>query len=205
MASKSKNQIKVGRPRIRTTAMRRGLFLIRSHSHPKYLSWRKLNIPTSRRSRDSQSRVDALEMALSHIERALDATPDDVDTQLEAGRVFQALAEASPKGRKANLARARRAYAQAATLDPELAAAPSFHASTYLIEGEDPAMGLPFVTRAYRKLPGSLEIQLLFARLEAGRGKISPARTHAAEVASRGHGLDIEDEAMELIESLRQR
>ena len=77
--------------------------------------------------------------------------------------------------------------------------------ATYLIEGEDAGLGLPLVTRAYRMLPGSLEIQLIFAKLEAKRGKRSPARLHASDVASRGHGLDIEDEANELIESLRKK
>jgi tetratricopeptide (TPR) repeat protein len=145
----------------------------------------------------------ALDRAQASIERALDAMPDDVNTQLEAGRVFQALAETSTTGRSANLARARRAYGEAARLDPDLAAALALDASSYLMEGEDPAEGLRLVTRAYRILPGSLEIQLLFARLEAARGKRAPARLHAADVASRGHDLDIEDEAVELIEATR--
>jgi tetratricopeptide (TPR) repeat protein len=147
--------------------------------------------------------ADTLDKALTNIERALDATPDDASTQLEAGRVFQALAEASPTDRSANLTRARRAYSEAARLDPELAAALALDASSYLIEGEDPAKGLPLVTQAYRMLPGSLEIQLLFAQLEAARGKRAPARLHAADVASRGHGLHIEDDALELIETLK--
>jgi hypothetical protein len=147
----------------------------------------------------------SLDNALVHIEHGLNATPNDATTQIEAGQIYQALAVASQDGRSANLTRARKAYEAAAQLDPKLAMAPALHASTYLIEGEDAGLGLPLVTQAYQMLPGSLEIQLIFAKLEAKRGKRSPARLHASDVASRGHGLDIEDEANELIESLRRK
>ena len=115
-----------------------------------------------------------------------------------------ALAQAQEDRRREHLTRAREHFTRAARLDPTFASALAEQASTYLIEGEDAAEGVPFAEAAYRRMPGSLEIQLVVARLEAGRGNRSTARIHAREIASRGHGLPVAEEAEALLDSLRR-
>lgn len=150
-------------------------------------------------------RIDGeLDKARARIEPELKRAPDDAAVALEAARIYHALGEERVEARAAYLGEARRHYTRAAELDPNVPATRADHAATYLLDGEDARQGLPLITAAYRQLPGSLEIQLLFAQLEAKRGKRSPALLHASDVASRGHGLPIADDAQQLLDSLRR-
>ena len=149
--------------------------------------------------------LDITERAREEIASALERAPEDPRVQLEAGLLDLALAERDATSRARHLASAREAFDRAITHRTTRLAALAARARSQLVEGEDATAGLALVARARRSMPGSLELQLLEARLEAARGRPGPAKLHAIEIASRGHGLPVADEARTLLEALRDR
>ena len=74
--------------------------------------------------------------------------------------------------------------------------------ASYLIPGEDPKLGAAPLGAAARLLPGSLEIELLQARLQAALGNLGLAGVQARDVFSRSGSRRIQEEAREFLQSL---
>ena len=70
---------------------------------------------------------------------------------------------------------------------------------TYLLEGEDAALGLPWVEAAQQLRPDSLEIALLFARLQEKSGQREAALETTIAVLNRTHSRDTKEAARALL------
>ncbi len=74
-------------------------------------------------------------------------------------------------------------------------------AATCLFEAQDAERGLEWLESARALRPGSLEIDLLAARLNAKLGRFESARKLAADVVSRTRWPATEREAREILEA----
>jgi tetratricopeptide (TPR) repeat protein len=82
---------------------------------------------------------------------------------------------------------ARRHCAIASQLDPEQPEAYVRYGASYLLPGQDPKGAEASLEHAQHKLPASLEIQLLLARVKARLGETARAREMVAGVLARTH------------------
>ena len=150
-------------------------------------------------------RLDARwESAQGHFERALAAAPGNTRVQLEAGKYFQARAAAtSPPGRQADLAsQAREHYTRSLQGDTALPEAHAMLGASYLLPGQDPALGVAPLGAAARLLPGSLEVELLQARLQAALGHPGLAGVQSRDVLSRSGSRRLQEDAQQFLGSL---
>ena len=76
--------------------------------------------------------------------------------------------------------------------------------ASYLLPGQDPKLGVAPLEAAARLLPGSLQIELLQARLQAALGSPGLASLQAREVFSRSGSRRLQEEAREFLESLER-
>jgi tetratricopeptide (TPR) repeat protein len=127
--------------------------------------------------------------AEQNFEIALEIAPDDPITRLDFADFYRARAETSPRAvdRARYLTRAREHYANAARGGAGPPAAYVGYAATFLVPGQEAAQGLEAARFAEQRLPASLEVQLLLARLHARAGEAEAARRIAAAVEARAH------------------
>jgi len=74
--------------------------------------------------------------------------------------------------------------------------------ASYLLPGEDAVLGVAPLETAARLLPGSLEVELLQARIEATLGHRGLARVQASDVLSRSGSRRLQEEAQQFLGSL---
>ena len=145
------------------------------------------------RARAGLGAADALAGAFAEAEQnfeiALEIAPDDPSTRLDFADFYRSRAEASPRAidRTEYLARAREHYAHATQEGAGPPAAYAGYAATFLVPGQDAAQGLEAARFAEQRLPASIEVQLLLARLHASLGEAEAARRIAAAVEARAH------------------
>jgi len=94
---------------------------------------------------------------------------------------------------------ARRHCALASQLDPERPEAFARYGATFLLPGQDPKGAEASLEHARRKLPASLEIQLLLARMRARVGETARAREMVAGVLARTHSPALRTEAEQVL------
>ena len=139
--------------------------------------------------------------------RADDLGSDDSLVQTWIGRMY-ALAASAADGeaqRKRRLMFARRYYSRSLELD-EARVMPRFGMGlSYLVEGEDYQRSGEWLDAAARLRPGSLEIELARARLDARLGRNAAAREHARQVVSRSHSDELREQALAILDSLEGR
>ena len=124
---------------------------------------------------------------MAHFRRAVSASPDDPQVQLDFAEFYRerALATSDPDERHAFAETAREHYRRSLELEERI---PETHAglgATYLIAGEDPVLGLEPIQQARELLPASLEIALLEAELLVQLGSPESARRRANAVLAR--------------------
>ncbi len=145
-----------------------------------------------------------VEQAAAQLERARALAPDDPATGLETAELAlaraQAAAGAAERAEAAAAARAR--FRELLARAPNAAAAELGLARSYLVEGEASAEGRPAIARARSLAPGSLEVDLVEARLAARSGRSAEARLIAAEVWLRSPAATTRAAAREILDSL---
>ena len=151
-------------------------------------------------------RLDRFEEAESLLGQALAAAEDDAKVRSIAGSVYaRAAANRETADERSSLLRAAREHLRAAhALRPSSADPLLELARTHLVDGEDLAAALELAESAAMRRPGSLEIDLVRARLEAKRGRRTAARLLAQEVASRSGWAPLRQQARELLEALER-
>lgn len=150
-------------------------------------------------------RLDARwEEAGEHFRRALATAPGNAQIQLEAGNYYQQRAAAtSPTAERADLAgQARDHYRRSLGAEGAHPAAHAMLGASYLLPGEDPALGVAPLEAAAGLLPGSLEVEFLQARLQAALGHVALARIEASNALSRSGSLRIQEDARQFLDSL---
>ena len=142
--------------------------------------------------------------AEEQFQRAMAAAPEDSRIEVEAGNCdrTRAAASALPAEREEWVGKARAHYRRIGKGDPALPEALAMLGASYLIPGEDPKLGAAPLGAAARLLPGSLEIELLQARLQAALGNLGLAGVQARDVFSRSGSRRIQEEAREFLQSL---
>jgi len=153
----------------------------------------------------SADRLDARwESAQGHFDRALAEAPGDARVHLEAGNFYQAwgAVTASPKERSARLTQARAHYARSIEANPSLPEAHAMLGASYRFPGEDPKGGVAPLEAAAQLLPGSLEVELLQARLQAALGHRGLAQVQAGDVLSRSGSRRLQEEAQQFLDTL---
>lgn len=142
--------------------------------------------------------------AEGHLQRALAAAPGNARVQLEAGNYFgERAASVSSSAQRAELARqAREHYTRSLQSKGALPESHAMLGASYLLPGEDPALGVAPLEAAARLLPGSLEVELLQARLQAALGHAGLARVQARDVLSRSGSRRIQEGAQDFLRSL---
>ena len=96
--------------------------------------------------------------AEEYFRRAVELAPEDLLVRLDLGEYLFARAldeEPSEAGRLSDLEAARAAFERAVELAPENAEALSMLGATWLLPGEDAQKALPWVAKAYARLPSS--------------------------------------------------
>ena len=142
--------------------------------------------------------------AQDQFQRSLAAAPDDPAVQLQAGNCDRARAAASalPAEREEWVRQARAHYRRIGKGDEAFPEALAMLGASYLLPGQDPKLGVAPLEAAARLLPGSLEIELLQARLQAALGSPGLASLQAREVFSRSGSRRLQEEAREFLQSL---
>jgi tetratricopeptide (TPR) repeat protein len=150
------------------------------------------------------ARVDDFEAGEALARRALAGKVRDVQVPLLVGRMYAeaAAVDQDPEQRSRKLEQARENFRACLELDASLAQPRLDLALSYFIAGEDPADGVEWLESAASLRPGSLEIDLGRARLQASRGNRRAAIHRARAVISRSQWDPLRDEARELIEEL---
>jgi tetratricopeptide (TPR) repeat protein len=138
--------------------------------------------------------------ALPHYREALEIAPDDASVQHDVGGYYHAMAghtdDASERAR--HLESARRHYRRGLEIDQTRADTRARMGETFLLEGEDPALGLAWVESAQKLRPDSLEIALLHARLQQKLGQREAALETTIAVLNRTHSRDTANAARAL-------
>jgi tetratricopeptide (TPR) repeat protein len=147
-----------------------------------------------------ERRAKRWEEALPHYRKALEIAPDDASIQLDVGAYYHTLARhsADPSERTRLLEDARRHYRRSLEADELRADARARLGETFLLEGEDAARGLAWVESARKLRPDSLEIALLYARLQQKLGQREAALETSIAVLNRTHSRDTADAARAL-------
>ena len=150
------------------------------------------------------AREERWEDAMAHYSRALASAPDDAQVHLDLAEVYRERAQTTsdPDARHRLAEAAREHYRRSLELEDRI---PETHAglgATYLIVGEDPALGLAPLQRARELLPASLEIALLEAELLARLGNPVSARHRANAVLARARSEQTARAARAILEHL---
>ncbi len=105
--------------------------------------------------------------AEQHFAKAVELAPDEPLNQLDYGEYWLARAERTeePDLRRAHLERARSRLQRAVDLDEWKPEPWAVYGATFLVEGEDPSRGVPWLEQALRLLPSSPWIQLRLAEV----------------------------------------
>jgi tetratricopeptide (TPR) repeat protein len=157
----------------------------------------------------ARARVDRFDPAEDLVRLALDnAVAPNAQTLLRFGEFYEEGARqeglnVGERGRRLDLA--RQYYVQSLRLEQRGVAARLGLARTFLVDGEDAAAGIRWVETARELRPGSLEVELVFARLFASQGSTSAARRRAIDIASRSHSKSLRMSALGLLESTAKR
>lgn len=151
-------------------------------------------------------RLDPFEETESRLQRALAEAEDDAKVRTIAGNVYtRAAASRETTEKRSRLLRMARGHLRAAHALQPASADPLLElARTHLVDGEDLTAALELAGSAAVLRPGSLEIDLVRARLEAQRGHRIAARLLAQEVASRSGWAPLRQQARDLLEALER-
>jgi tetratricopeptide (TPR) repeat protein len=142
------------------------------------------------------------EAAAQELDVALGIAQEDPLNHLDAASYYLARALRSrDAGTRTEFAEgARRHAARSSTLaGGGLPESYALYATSYLVPGQDPAGALPALEEARRLLPGSHEIDLLFARVDARLGRSALARERVVEILARTHSQQSRDEAEQIL------
>ena len=129
--------------------------------------------------------------ALSHLEKALEAAPEDPEVVLDMANFWLARAqteEASEEERTEWLATARRYFVRAWKLDDTKPEVYAMYGRSFLIDGSDPDRALETLGEAARLLPSNLEVRYDLALAHARAGDGMKALELAGSIAASGHG-----------------
>ncbi len=164
--------------------------------------------PTSGRAHAGLGNVERLAEhwsdAESHYRKALEIAPDDASIQHDVGAYYSALAgSAAPFERTHLLESARQHYRRSLELDPSRADTRAHMGETFLLEGQDAALGLAWVETAQQLRPDSLEIALLAAHLQEKLEHLEPARATTIAVLNRTHSRDTAHAARALLAAIQ--
>lgn len=145
-------------------------------------------------------RLGRADEARQQLRLALGSGSADPAIQLRAGDYYRerALATEDDEKRRDLLRLARWHYQQSLSRAPS-ATAYARLAATSLIDGAVTAQALEAARAARRLQPGSLELELLQARLELAAGNRGQARVLARSVWARAHGAPQREEARTLL------
>jgi tetratricopeptide (TPR) repeat protein len=122
------------------------------------------------------------------LERAARIAPESALIRLDLANLHygRALMGGSRSVRR-QLVRARRYYTESRQLDPTIPEAWALQGATYLLRGQNPALGRHALEHAHGMLRSSIEIQLLLAHLYQRMGRNRDARALAEQVESWSH------------------
>lgn len=160
------------------------------------------------RARAGMAQAVALDERYDEIEpwarSAVEAGESDPEVQLRIAVACRLAGQRDPRTdrRSGWLEGARKHYVRALELDRRNARARVGMAAVMLAEGADPEAVRPWLDAARTLRPGSLEVELWQARLDAAAGAEVAAEMRARTVASRSHWPALERAARELIDEI---
>ena len=155
----------------------------------------------------ARTRGDRFELTEPLARRALEEAPADAQVLASVADFYArgARREAlDTSERQHRLEQARRLFTRSLQLERDAVAAQLGLARTYLAEGDDVTLGIRWAKAAQQLRPGSLEIDLVLARLEAKQGWLSSARLRTIDMISRTHSIRLRRLGRELVEAIAE-
>ncbi len=156
----------------------------------------------------ARTRVDGFERAEELTRLALgEAGTADPSVLVRAGEFYAAgarQASLDESERLRRLEQARRLFLQSLRIEERGVEARLGLARTYLEEGEDAREGIRWVESARRLRPGSLDVELVSARLLVKQDLRGSARRRASDVVSRARSARLRKQGRELLDAERE-
>jgi Flp pilus assembly protein TadD len=129
----------------------------------------------------------------------LELAPDDPEIFLRRANHLLRVAEADDAGRSTLAREARSHYVKSWKLDASIPETYAMYGSTYLLDGQDPTLGVETLERAHELLPSSAEITIRLARLKLATGRPAEARKLALSISIGFHDEEIEERIEEVL------
>lgn len=144
------------------------------------------------------------DQALAHHERAVELAPQDALNWLDLGihHFRRAQASSDAAEREQLLAQAREQLRKSSSLDGSLPEPLAVYGETFLLEGQDPARGVPSLERAHRLVPHDSRVELALARAYFASDQLKLARKMTLEVHAKTHSRSVRAEAEQLLREI---